>query len=158
MTAEVLASSSTPLGKFQYFFNLPEEICHEIYPIIFPHRTISITRLGQFFRIEGVRLLIFNRQIFEECKEYLWIRHKFLSKNLSGLENPPLVMGVAVSKIKHLQLDNTFATMVTSEREWPNMMRLMQDNFTSLCVFENHTKFLDPQPHTHQTDRERWIR
>ena len=158
MIAEVLASPSTPLDKLHSFLSLPAELRHKIYSFIFPHRTISIFCLGQTFRIERVRLLTLNRQIFEECKGYLWTRLKFLSRNLSNIEKLPLVMGVAVSNIRHLQLDNTFTTTVASEEEWPYLMLLMYENFRSLSVFEYHTSFSDLQLPPQHTDRERWIR
>jgi hypothetical protein len=158
LTAEVLTSPSTPLDEFHYFLSLPAELRHKIYSFIFPHRTICIFCLGQTFRIERVRLLALNRQIFEECKDYLWTRLKFLSRNLSKIEMLPSVMGVAVSNIRHFQLDNTFTTVVASESEWPYMMLLMHEHFRSLSIFEYHTSFTDLQLPPQHTDRERWIR
>jgi hypothetical protein len=150
-TAMGSKQSSIPSKEF-YFMNLPGDLRYEIYSYFFPRGTINITLpkrkngvvphcFKHFFRVEGLQLLILSKQIFAECSDFLWTRNKFTSKDALTFNALPGVMGGAVANIKHIELKNHFRMVVDSQQQWPKMMRLLSENFTSLSTFELYADF-----------------
>lgn len=145
-------SSRVPLTKFHYFLSLPEDLRYEIYTCSFPRGTVNITLpkckngvvpqyFKYFFRVEGIALLNLNEQIFEECKDFLWTRNKFTSKDALTFSALPQVKGGTVANIKHPQLKRHLRMVVDSQQQRPKMKRLLSENFKSLSTFELYVNF-----------------